>query len=101
MRSPNIRGDTEMEISYNEKKPAIKKPGGRGGWREGGGRPLSEEAQIILDFLKTDKENVVFTYEDIKKTKAKTDAIRRTVNSKNIPVTVSRRANQIFIERKE
>lgn len=96
MRSPNIRGDTEMEISYNVEKPEIKN---RGGWK-GGRRPLCEEVQEIYKFLESDKENISFAYESVQKAKNKVSIISRTVTSREIPVTISRRANQIYIERK-
>lgn len=85
-----------MQIDYNVDKPSIS---GRGGWRNGG-RPLSKEIQAILDFLETDNENMVFTYENTDIAKKKADSIRVTVKRKEIPINILKKNNQIFIERK-
>lgn len=97
MRSPNIRGDTEMEISYNVEKEKVEN---RGGWREGGGRPLSPEMKMIMSFLESDKDNICFTYETDDECLKRKRIIAQSVSRKKIPVKVSKRGTRVFIERK-
>ena len=97
MRSPNIRGDAAMKISYNVEKEKVEN---RGGWREGGGRPLSPEMKMIMSFLESDKDNICFTYETDDECLKRKRIIAQSVSRKKIPVKVSKRGTRVFIERK-
>lgn len=77
-----------MKVEYNINKSEI--TNSRGG-----------ENQLILDFLKSDKENMRFTYETPERARQRRACIKIFVNRQKLPCTLRVSNNMLYVFRNQ
>ncbi len=65
------------------------------------GRENSEEVKAILDFIKSDHENMVLEYESIEECRKRYSSVFVTVKRENMPIRIKLSVSKIYITRKK
>ena len=80
-----------MKISYNVDEELLKPV------RKNKEMPLSEEMQAVVDFVDSDKENMVFEYDDEETARKRRNHIATHAHRRNLPVRALLRENKVVV----